>query len=384
MKKLMVVLAMIAGTVLIGISPASAHANAVTGQAVCNTDTGKFDVSWTITNDYGLTETATSRLGTVDIAKEGSATQTETVEAGTYTLSVAGVWTDGFTEDASGSVTAQGTCEKPVVKPPNPGDKVVQNADTEEAANCETKTVVIHHSQTTTPSVYDEASNTYVPGKSVTEKLPDTTRDATDTECVPPVVPPKFDSYKTTVCWEMHGTANDEGYSWPQTRVSCDVVPKCEETIAIQKDVYLIENAEEEAYLAGMNSMTSSADDHQIIDSWSLVTRTGDECEVDVPPVDVPPVVTPPVVVPPVVTPPVVVTPVVTPPAIVKVATVPTVVKIVTPPTTVKQITSPAAQEQGVLPNTGGSNVLLPTIAVLLIAIGGSVVYFARKVRNQN
>lgn len=126
---LAVVLLALVGAVALA-SPASAHHNTVTGVAVCNADTGKFDVTWTITNsEADKTETATSRLGSVNIAAGGSAQQTESVSAGTHTLDVHGVWQNEVTHDASGSVTTEGTCETPPPPPPHdecpniPGDQ---------------------------------------------------------------------------------------------------------------------------------------------------------------------------------------------------------------------------------------------------------------------
>lgn len=106
---------------IIGITTtaSNAHANTVQGQAVCNPDTGQFDLTWTITNDHPLPEKATSRLGKVDIPASGTGQQSETVDAGTYELVVHGKWSDGFKGNASGSVTTAGEC---VVTPPPPVD----------------------------------------------------------------------------------------------------------------------------------------------------------------------------------------------------------------------------------------------------------------------
>ena len=106
-------LVLTAGLLVTTASAASAHANAVQGVASCQSDTGTWAITWTITNDYALTETATSRLGTAQIAKQGSATQTETVStAGTHTLTVDGKWSDGVRQTAKGTVVINGTCSQ--------------------------------------------------------------------------------------------------------------------------------------------------------------------------------------------------------------------------------------------------------------------------------
>lgn len=102
--------------VVVLAGPASAHANVVTGTSVCQ-DNGKYAVTWTIANDYALPETASSRLGNVQIGKNGSKTQNETVAGSTTHLSLAvkGVWSDGYSQSDTGNLSLSGTC-KPALK----------------------------------------------------------------------------------------------------------------------------------------------------------------------------------------------------------------------------------------------------------------------------
>jgi hypothetical protein len=47
------------GAVVVDPTAASAHANIVTGVATCSKFGGNVDITWTVANDYDLTETAT-------------------------------------------------------------------------------------------------------------------------------------------------------------------------------------------------------------------------------------------------------------------------------------------------------------------------------------
>lgn len=178
------------GTSLVVATPTmvSAHANDVKVASVCNKDTGKFDLTWTIANDHPLTETATSRLGSINIAGNGTESQHESVDAGSYTLNVHGVWSDGFEGDASGSVTTSGDCAPPVVIPPKPKDH--QKRDVTNLPNCEEHTVTTDHQRRDRTVTYDEESNTWSKGawgEWITKSSD--SRETTSEECpTPPVV----------------------------------------------------------------------------------------------------------------------------------------------------------------------------------------------------
>ncbi|MCU1415143.1 MAG: hypothetical protein JWN80_2483 [Microbacteriaceae bacterium] len=120
MKKILAILA----TAFLGIGlatiaiagPASAHDNAVNASAACNTADGTWTVTWTVANDYGLTETIESSTPAIvplstTFGAVGSATATQSFQQKgvtspqAITLTVGGKWSDGFTTTDSGSIT---------------------------------------------------------------------------------------------------------------------------------------------------------------------------------------------------------------------------------------------------------------------------------------
>lgn len=131
--RLMVAVIMTLGVVGLGgfLSVASATVPHVKGESVCNKDTGKFDVIWTISGDTGYPgETATiktqSRVTNPSLVgktvKDAGTTSGKEVglDAGTYTQTVQVQWTnhaEGDLVSASGSVTAGGDCSLPATPP---------------------------------------------------------------------------------------------------------------------------------------------------------------------------------------------------------------------------------------------------------------------------
>ena len=113
------------GLVVVVAGPASAHANVVNGDIVCGTgqQAGQYVITWTIANDYNLTETATlvsatGGTGTVSgspvgiAASPGTPYKTGTMTqllplstSGTISLTVSGLWSDKYTQDDSGTAT---------------------------------------------------------------------------------------------------------------------------------------------------------------------------------------------------------------------------------------------------------------------------------------
>ncbi|MDQ1626958.1 MAG: hypothetical protein QOI54_702 [Actinomycetota bacterium] len=102
------------GVAIVGVvfvaPAASAHANAVTGVSTCQPD-GTYTVTWTIANDYNLTEVVnhvSHDVGTVNglpaqLGKKATATVTSLGIPGTAksaSLKVKGTWSDGFSERA--------------------------------------------------------------------------------------------------------------------------------------------------------------------------------------------------------------------------------------------------------------------------------------------
>jgi hypothetical protein len=120
-----------AGLVFFAV-PAFAHNNVVTGTATCASgSTGGFDITWTVANDFNLSEvaTVTSATGGVStvsgspahiVASPGkpfkSATLTQVLPASTTgpaTLAVKGVWSDKFITSDTGSTPLPTGCPPP-------------------------------------------------------------------------------------------------------------------------------------------------------------------------------------------------------------------------------------------------------------------------------
>lgn len=92
--------------------------------------------------------------------------------------------------------------------------------------------------------------------------------------------------YEVDVCWTMDNPDGVEGtYEFPQTR-GCDTAPKCEGLVERQYDTYWIRDADDEAYLAGLTVLNSSADDAQLEphDYYGELLENNTPCE---PPVHV-------------------------------------------------------------------------------------------------
>lgn len=128
-------LSLTATGISLGVQAASQSASAthpvVTGKAVCNTQTGKYDVTWTISGDIGYpNETATiktqSRLTTPTLVGKtvkgsGTITGAETgLSAGTYSQTVQVQWTNHRAGDLVSQtgkvVTGSGYCKQSDVK----------------------------------------------------------------------------------------------------------------------------------------------------------------------------------------------------------------------------------------------------------------------------
>ncbi len=118
---------------------ASAHDNSVVGTAVCTNGGTSFAITWVVTNDWNVSETATATAATgglatvsgspVTIAASGNGsggagvqpfatgtlTQTLPTSSGTSaTLTISSVWADGFTGPDSGVATfPAGGCGAP-------------------------------------------------------------------------------------------------------------------------------------------------------------------------------------------------------------------------------------------------------------------------------
>ncbi|HEY0869664.1 MAG TPA: hypothetical protein VGD55_04655, partial [Acidothermaceae bacterium] len=112
------------------VTDASAHANIVHGTSVCNQTDGTYTITWTIANDYNLSDTVSKVSDTGGGTLSGlpatiaasphtpynTATATQTGVPGTATtatLTINGLWSDGYHQQDGASVTLGGNCVIP-------------------------------------------------------------------------------------------------------------------------------------------------------------------------------------------------------------------------------------------------------------------------------
>ncbi|HET6213389.1 MAG TPA: cell wall anchor protein, partial [Micromonosporaceae bacterium] len=135
----------LAGAVAVGVaaavafaSPASAHFTAVSGKFSCDTSTGEWVVSWTVTSHNTPAEATMFKLAGIVIGPAGSTitwatppdqlqsintpftgTQRLPGSATSAKLAVRGSWNNGHVEDTFNTavVTLTGTCAAPAPKP---------------------------------------------------------------------------------------------------------------------------------------------------------------------------------------------------------------------------------------------------------------------------
>lgn len=129
------VLALVAAGSVVTAEAASAHATLLTGGAACQSD-GTYKVTYTLQNDYNLSESVTLKsssgggtltgLPTTISASPGqpysSVTVTQSGVPGSSTtagLTVVGTWSDGYTQTDAALVQLAGDCQ-PATKPPAP------------------------------------------------------------------------------------------------------------------------------------------------------------------------------------------------------------------------------------------------------------------------
>ncbi len=148
------VILLLSVTTAVVIDPvaASAHNNVVTGVASCSPVGANHDITWTIANDYNLSETAsivsaTGGVGTVSgspvniAASPGEPYKTGTMQqvlpgsmTGSTTITVKGVWSDNFSTTDSGTVSFPTACVPPpatVTTAPTKTSIVLGNSDTD-------------------------------------------------------------------------------------------------------------------------------------------------------------------------------------------------------------------------------------------------------------
>lgn len=120
-RAILAILIAVVATLGINVGFASAHANAVTATKQCQAN-GTYTVTWKVTNDFGLAETASLVSSTgggtfagfpISIASGngqfGTATQSG-ITANSVSVVVKGTWTDQFTTNNNGSIQLGGNC----------------------------------------------------------------------------------------------------------------------------------------------------------------------------------------------------------------------------------------------------------------------------------
>lgn len=121
---------------LLAAAPASAHVALAAGEATCDTTTGRWLVTWTVTNTYPGVATLSGikvqpHTGTLDVpavvpaahdGTNGKATIQSRVDGTEHNirLSLRATWPDGFAENVEASVTAGGQCSMPSAPPTSP------------------------------------------------------------------------------------------------------------------------------------------------------------------------------------------------------------------------------------------------------------------------
>lgn len=117
-------LALGGGLALVGAAaPASAHHTTVTGGFACNTETGLFDLSWSVDNSQSdnrmtITESDRAAVPVGTVVDDDVETFVELgVAPGTYQLNILGEWANGPYDAGSATLVVDGTCERDVPPP---------------------------------------------------------------------------------------------------------------------------------------------------------------------------------------------------------------------------------------------------------------------------
>ena len=125
MKRRLISTVVASAAMVVGFAtPALAHHNTVAVSAVCNQQTGEFDVTWSVTNseaDKSETITASTRSSAIavgtTISDGATFSSTEHLSGDsteTLSLQVSAKWENGATNTSNtASVTLAGDCEKP-------------------------------------------------------------------------------------------------------------------------------------------------------------------------------------------------------------------------------------------------------------------------------
>lgn len=169
-------------------TPALAHHSTITGTAVCNQQTGLFDLSWTVENwKSGSPLTVVSSTGGIVPAKTVIDTSAmfpqPGVKTGTYSLTVAAKWADGVTSTNTGKVTVAGSCKKPTPTPTPTPTQTVTPSPTPTVTPTTSPSPTASPTPTTSPTPTASPSPTSTPTASPTPT-------STPTPNVPPTSTP--------------------------------------------------------------------------------------------------------------------------------------------------------------------------------------------------
>lgn len=340
-----------------GVGLASAHSNAVTATKQCQSN-GTYTVTWKVTNDYGLAETASLVSSTgggtfagfpISIASGngqfGTATQSG-ITASSASVVVKGTWTDHFNTTNDGSINLGGNCpinHQPVTLCHN-GHTITIDDD------AVVKQGHDGHPDDIIPSFTyfgdDHQSHTY-PGKNL-NKI----------------------GLLQTGCQEKPTKE-------PKVITTDDGAPKCGDTNV--------------ATTTTTTTYTYTYTDGQWVEHSTVVVTHGTRpvetapCPT-IPTTTLPPTTTvPPTTVPPTTVPPTTVVVTTTVPPVVTTVpatTVPVVVVTTVPPTLPPATVPPTTIDQPQLPTTGSTTTGIAVLAGVLILIGGTMVIVRRKFRN--
>lgn len=122
MRKYIIALAAVLVGMVAFVSPASAHANTLTGTSVCVQNDGTWTITWKVSNDWSSTATITESnnaaipVGTT-IAAHSNKTFDQTGVSADTAAKIKSSWPDGYSMKSSYTVKISGECVKPTPSP---------------------------------------------------------------------------------------------------------------------------------------------------------------------------------------------------------------------------------------------------------------------------
>lgn len=377
MKKVLLALALIAGTMLVGGSPASAHTPTVS--ATCD------GLSVNLVNYQYVA----GKDGT-----KGSAAYDETViDKAAYDETVAGKWWNWSPNKDQGPFNgppvfptdSRGTWEGPHTNggPSKNLTGTFQQGGGHGSWFHREAATVIHHEAVT-----------HVVHHPAVEGTPGTPEKINTVEVTVNGVVVDSQTFKTSFSKTYAFPQNGASSTWHVTVVSQDgignvneggTVGPCGEVVVPPKPkvehrtntdvnctLRIVTEQDQVRTAVPVYNQESNTWEDGVFGDWVIdgPARTDEATNELCPPVVVVPPVVPPVVVPPVVTPPVVTPPVVTPPVVNP--------PVVTPPTTYTLAPTPPQQVAGYLPNTGSPALSWAILGGFMLLVGSALVYRCR------